>query len=163
MTDGTVSQDVIEIERVFDAPVETVWDMWTKPEHFKAWYGPDGFEIPVVELNVNVGGKRRFNMVSDMPDGAMSLWFIGEYLEIAPYTRLVFTENMTDEAGNVISLADMGMGDDDTPIVTTVTVLLEALPGQTKMTMTHAGVAPELGAIDGWNQSLDKMAAYVAK
>ena len=44
------------IEHRFDAPVEVVWRMWTDPEHFKAWYGPDGSAIPVAEMDVRVGG-----------------------------------------------------------------------------------------------------------
>lgn len=35
-------EDAVVIERSLGAPVELVWQMWTVPEHFQAWYGPDG-------------------------------------------------------------------------------------------------------------------------
>jgi uncharacterized protein YndB with AHSA1/START domain len=51
MTDNNVRRDEVVIERSFDAPVDLVWKMWTDPEHFKAWYGPDGAAIPVAKMD----------------------------------------------------------------------------------------------------------------
>ena len=58
MSDARVSENAIVIERTFDAPVNLVWQLWTDPEHFKQWYGPTGFTIPVAEMDLQVGGKR---------------------------------------------------------------------------------------------------------
>ena len=52
MTDINGSPDAVVIERSFDAPVDLIWKMWTDPEHFKAWYGPDGASIPVAKMDV---------------------------------------------------------------------------------------------------------------
>jgi uncharacterized protein YndB with AHSA1/START domain len=52
MTDGTGLEDAVTIERNFDAPVELIWQMWTDPQHFSAWYGPDGATIPVAKMDV---------------------------------------------------------------------------------------------------------------
>ncbi len=46
MTDST-PRDAVVIERSFAAPASLIWRMWTEPEHFKAWYGPQGATIPV--------------------------------------------------------------------------------------------------------------------
>jgi uncharacterized protein YndB with AHSA1/START domain len=46
MTDENGPQDAVVIERTFDAPVGLIWQMWTDPDHFAAWYGPDGATIP---------------------------------------------------------------------------------------------------------------------
>jgi uncharacterized protein YndB with AHSA1/START domain len=46
MTDDNGSPDAVTIERRFDAPVDLIWQMWTDPEHFTAWYGPDGAAGP---------------------------------------------------------------------------------------------------------------------
>ena len=58
MTDGNASQDAVVIERTFDAPADLILQMWTEPEHFKAWYGPDGATIRVAKMDVRAGGRR---------------------------------------------------------------------------------------------------------
>ncbi|MDQ1461174.1 MAG: hypothetical protein QOI08_2658 [Actinomycetota bacterium] len=109
MTDKDGSRDTVVIERSFDAPVALIWKMWTDPEHFKAWYGPDGVTIPVAKMDVRVGGTRLVCMEMQTPNGAMQMWFTGEYREVIENERLVYTESMSDEHGNVTSPAAMGM------------------------------------------------------
>ena len=109
MTDDSGSQDAVVIERSFDAPVDLIWQMWTDPEHFAAWYGPDGATIPVAKMDVRVGGTRLVCMEMQTPNGPMQMWFTGEYREVVENERLVYTESMSDENGNVLSPSDMGM------------------------------------------------------
>ncbi len=156
MSDSTISKDAVVIERIFDAPVALIWQMWTQPEHFKKWYGPKGFTVPAAEMDVRVGGKHLFCMES--PDGSMKMWSTGEYTEVVPNERLVYTDSPADENGNVVSPSDMGMPD-GYPATTEVTILLEDLGGRTKMVMTHAGVPA--GAGDGWEQAFAKMADHI--
>ena len=87
------------------------------------------------------------------------MWTTGEYIEIIVNKRLVFTESMSDENGNVMSAAAMGMPE-DFPTTTEVIVELEDLGNRTKMTMTHKGM-PDQGASGGWNQAFTKMEAYI--
>ena len=158
MTKSTVSEDAVVIERTFDAAVDLIWQMWTQPEHFKKWYGPKGFTVPVADMELRVGGRRLICMAS--PDGSMKMWTTGEYIEIVPNERLVYTESPSDENGNVVSPSAMGMPD-GYPATTEVTVLLEDLGGRTKMVMTHAGVPADSGAGGGWEQAFDKLADHV--
>src|SRR5215213_3647640 len=58
MSDQHGPENAVRIERSIDAPVALVWQLWTDPEHFKAWYGPEGATIPVATMDVRVGGKR---------------------------------------------------------------------------------------------------------
>jgi uncharacterized protein YndB with AHSA1/START domain len=160
MTDNIGSQDAVVIERSFDAPVDLIWQMWTDPEHFKAWYGPDGATIPVAHMQVRVGGTRRVCMEMQSPDGPMKMWFAGEYREVVENERLVYTESMSDENGNVLSPSDMGMPDGH-PTTTEVRVELEDVGGRTKMVMTHSGVAADSPGAAGWAMALDKLAAHV--
>lgn len=160
MSDKTVSKDAIVIERIFDAPVSLIWQMWTEAEHYKNWYGPQGFSVPVVEMDVRVGGRRFFCMEGQSPDSSRKMWLTGEYLEITPNKRLVYTESMADEHGNVLSPSAFGMGD-DYPTTSVITVLLEDLDGRTKMLMTHAGVPAEQGANEGWQQAFNKMSKHI--
>jgi uncharacterized protein YndB with AHSA1/START domain len=156
MSDSTLTSDAVVIERIFEAPVALIWQMWTRPEHFKKWYGPKGFTVPVAEMELRVGGKRLVCMAS--PDGSMRMWTTGEFTEIVPNERLVYTESPADEEGNVASPAAMGMPE-GYPATTVVTVSLEDLGGRTKMVMRHAGVPAESGAGSGWEQAFDKLAA----
>lgn len=156
MNDSTISKDAVVIERTFDAPVDLIWQMWTQPEHFKKWYGPKGFTVPIADMDMRVGGKRLICMAS--PDGRMKMWTTGEYTEIVPNERLVYTESPADENGNVVSPSAIGMPD-GYPATTEVTVLLENLGGHTKMVMTHAGMGS--GANEGWEQAFDKLADLI--
>ena len=128
MTSSTVSKDAVVIERTFDAPIDLIWQMWTDPEHFKKWYGPQGFTIPVADMDLRVGGKRTICMAS--PDGSMKMWTTGEFTEIEPTDRLVYTESPSDENGNVVSPQAMGMPE-GYPATTTVIVSLEDFGGRT--------------------------------
>ena len=128
MSNATISkQDAVVIERTFNASLEFIWQMWTDPIHFKNWYGPNGFTIPVAEMDLRVGGRRLIWMAS--PDGKMKMWTVGEYSEVTPHTHLVYTESMSDENGNILSPSAMGMPE-GYPITTEVSVSLEDLGGQ---------------------------------
>jgi uncharacterized protein YndB with AHSA1/START domain len=96
MADDNNSQDAVRIERSFDAPVDLIWQMWTDPEHFAAWYGPNGATIPVARMDVRVGGPRLVCMEMQTPNGPMQMWFTGEYREVVENERLVYTESMSD-------------------------------------------------------------------
>ena len=158
MNDSTNFNDAVVIERIFDAPQELIWQLWTKAEDFAKWYGPTGFTVPVADMDMRVGGKRLICMAS--PDGSMKMWTTGEYTEIVPNERLVYTESMSDEDGNIMSPSAMGMPE-GYPEVTQVTVQLEELGGRTKMVMIHAGVPAESGAAGGWGQAFDKLEAHI--
>ncbi|MEY2524746.1 MAG: hypothetical protein QOJ66_3311 [Ilumatobacteraceae bacterium] len=160
MTDGFGTQDAVRIERTFDVPLVLVWQMWTDPEHFAAWYGPGGATLPVVKMDVRVGGIRLVNMEVTTPNGPLQMWFTGEYTEVVENKRLVYTESMSNENGDIIAASDMGMPAGH-PTTTEVRVELEDLGGRTKMVMTHVGIpAGSPGAI-GWAMAIDKLAAHI--
>ena len=160
MTDEKADRDAVVIERSFDAPAELIWRMWTEPEHFKAWYGPAGAVVPIAKMDVRVGGSRLVCMQVATPDGPMRMWFTGEYREVVKNLRLVYTESFSDEHGNVLSPAALGMPGDH-PTTTEVIVELEDLGGRTKMVLTHAGVPADSPGAAGWMVALDKLAAYI--
>ncbi|MBX3066160.1 MAG: SRPBCC domain-containing protein [Anaerolineae bacterium] len=161
MSDSTISKDAIVVERIIDAPVELVWRLWTQPEHFKNWYGPQGFRVFVAEMDVRVGGRHLFCMETDTPDGTMKMWLVGEYTEIVPNKRLVYTDSPSDENGRLVPLPADGTAEAQ-PLITEVTVLLEDVGGRTRMTVTHAGVPSDAGgASEGWEQAFTKLASYV--
>ena len=160
MSESTMTKDAVVIERTFNAPVAFIWQLWTEAEQFQKWYGPQGATVPVATMDVRVGGKRLICMEMRRPDRTMKMWFTGEYKEIVPNVRLVYTDSVADEHGNVMSPAAMGMPADH-PVTTEVTVQLEDLGGRTKMVMIHAGVPADSGGAGGWEQAFAKLAAYI--
>ena len=90
----TPSDQEIRMTRLFDAPRRLVFEALTRPEHVRRWWGclGEGYSVPVCEIDLRVGGKWRF--VNRHPKGEAA--FHGEYREIAPPGRLVFTEIFED-------------------------------------------------------------------
>jgi uncharacterized protein YndB with AHSA1/START domain len=89
---STPSETDICLTRVFDAPRALVFEAMTRPEHIARWWGQlgAGYSVPVCEVDLRVGGKWRF--VNRHPKGEVA--FHGEYREITPPERLVYTELM---------------------------------------------------------------------
>ncbi|WP_437284946.1 SRPBCC family protein [Sorangium sp. So ce406] len=87
---STPSEQEVRMTRVFNAPRQLVFDAMTKPEHVKRWWGclGEGYSVPVCEIDLRPGGAWRF--VNRHPGGEFA--FYGEYREISPPSRLVFTE-----------------------------------------------------------------------
>jgi uncharacterized protein YndB with AHSA1/START domain len=87
---STPSEQEIRMTRLFDAPRQLVFEAMTKPEHVKQWWGRlgEGYSVPVCEIDLRPGGKWRF--VNRHPQGEAV--FYGEYREINPPSRVVFTE-----------------------------------------------------------------------
>ena len=86
----TPSDQEICLTRLFNAPRRLVFEAMTKPEHVKQWWGRlgEGYSVPVCEIDFRVGGAWRF--VNRHPKGEVA--FYGEYREIKPPSRVVFTE-----------------------------------------------------------------------
>jgi uncharacterized protein YndB with AHSA1/START domain len=90
MTDPAPSDSTaVRIERTFSAPAQVVFEVWTSAEALRRWYPPGAdWDTPVAEVDLRVGGRLRIVMRS--PKGE-EFGGGGEFREIAPPTRLVFT------------------------------------------------------------------------
>ncbi len=90
----TPSDEEVRMTRLFDAPPDLVFEVMTRPEHIRQWWGclGDGYSVPVCEVDLRVGGKWKF--VNRHPQGEAT--FYGEYLEIDRPHRVVFTEIFAD-------------------------------------------------------------------
>jgi uncharacterized protein YndB with AHSA1/START domain len=86
----------IVMRRVFNAPARTLFDVWTKPEHVKKWYGVRSTTVTVCEIDLRVGGAWRW--VVTKPQG-MEIAFSGVFREIDPPRRLQRTEVFEGMAG----------------------------------------------------------------
>ena len=133
------------IERVFDAPRELVFKLWSEPQHTIRWMGPRDYPATSYEQDFRIGGEWRGCLTggpeSHEPGG--QLWQGGKYLEIDPPGRIVFTFQW-----------------DDGP-ETTVTVNFTELDGKTHMHFHQTpfeDVSNRDGHVEGWGSSFDRLA-----
>ncbi|HEV8378534.1 MAG TPA: SRPBCC domain-containing protein [Tepidisphaeraceae bacterium] len=151
------------LTRIFDAPRELVFTVWTDPKHIVNWWGPGGFTAPYATVDLRIGGALHYCMRG--PDGK-DYWTKGFFHEIIVPEKLVCTMFFSDKDGNLRSPADYGMsGDFPTEMLDTVT--FAALAGnKTKLTLrrsTPMAISKRYMEDQGWNSSLDKLAAELAR
>jgi uncharacterized protein YndB with AHSA1/START domain len=142
------------ITRTFDAPRHLVFKAWTDPEHVAQWWGPKGFTNPVCEIEARPGGALRILMRG--PDGA-EYPMKGVLREVVAPERLVFTSVALDGDGQHLLEG-----------VTTVTFAEQGgkttLTLRTRMVGLVADAARKLEGMEaGWTQSIDRLAAHVAR
>jgi uncharacterized protein YndB with AHSA1/START domain len=156
------AEPVLVLTRVFDAPRELVWKAWTEPEHFVRWWGPKGFTVPFCKIDLRPGGVMHFCMRS--PEGR-DFWNKGVFREVVEPERIVSTDTFADEEGNLIEPAHYGMSP-DWPSETLLTVTFVEHEGKTKLSLRHEvpeSVAERNGARQGWTETLDRLAEYLAE
>ena len=124
------------ITRAFDAPAEAIFKALTTPELVKRWWGFEGSEWLVCDIDLRVGGQWRY--VTKVPEAEVG--FHGEYREIDRPTRLVHTEayegipDPDDHAAlNIVTLAEADG-------VTTMTVLVQMPSKETRDMMIESGM-----------------------
>ena len=120
----TPSDQEIRMTRLFNAPRPLVFEAMTQPEHVAQWWGRlgEGYSVPMCEIDLRVGGRWRF--VNRHPQGEAA--FHGEYREIAPPGRLVFTE-IFEEFPDSVSVVTAEFTDEHGKTRLTVTVRYPSL------------------------------------
>ncbi len=160
---NTSNKELI-ITRIFDAPREQVWKMWTEPEHLKKWWGPKDFTAPVIKMDLQVGGKYHWCMRGAATPGGeiQDFWTAGIFKELVPMEKIVYTDNFADKDGNIIKASDYGLTGEWPENIEVTVIFEDAGSGRTKMTLRHTGIPEgtmsEMTGV-GWNQSFDKMVA----
>jgi len=83
---STADREIV-ISRKLNAPVELVWEVWTKPEHIANWWGPDGFTNTIHTMDVVPGGE--WNLVMHGPDGT-EYKNKSVFKEVIPFKKIVY-------------------------------------------------------------------------
>jgi uncharacterized protein YndB with AHSA1/START domain len=137
-------QPELRITGTFNAPRALVFEAWSKAEHLKRWFAPNGFTVPACELDFRVGGAYRLYMRGFGNEH----WVHGVYREIVVPERIVWTGIMEGDANELL---------------TTITFIEHE--GQTTLSV-HQTFTKETdstrGARAGWTQTLEHLAEYVA-
>jgi uncharacterized protein YndB with AHSA1/START domain len=148
----TPSDREIRLTRLFDAPRHLVFEAMTKPEHVKRWWGclATGYSVPICEIDLRPGGAWRF--VNRHPKGEAA--FHGEYREVTPPSRLVFTE-IYEAFPDGVSVVTADYTEEDGKTQLTVTVSYPSL--QVRDMVMSSGMAKGAGT------SYDRLEDLVAE
>ena len=146
---ATPSDTEIVATRFVEAPIEQVFDAWTKPEHVTQWMlGPDGYTMPLCEIDLRPGGAWHFGWRAS--DGH-TMEMHGEYREVSRPDRLVSTERWGDPWPETLNGVDFSEDDDGTTIICTTVYPTKAA--------RDAALAS--GMKDGMTISFNRLAAYL--
>lgn len=141
-------RDIVAV-RAFAAPRALVWEMFTRPEHVSQWLlGPDGWTMPVCEMDVQPGGRWRWGWRKN--DGT-EMEMTGEYLEVQAPERLVNTENWGGDWAETVNTTEFAEADGRTIVTCTVHYPSKAARDRAMAT----------GMYDGWNTSYDRLEHYL--
>ncbi|MBL8551416.1 MAG: SRPBCC domain-containing protein [Hyphomonadaceae bacterium] len=140
------------ITRVFDAPRELVWRMWTEQEHALKWAGPRDHPLVKSDHDVRPGGKWR-SCLQSVADGR-DLWQGGTYREVIAPERLVFTMKWDGEDDDMLITVDFEEVGDfaDEGAKTRMSFRQDFLPSAASRD-GHAG---------GWASTFDRLAEHLA-
>ena len=148
------AQDVVlQVNRRFEAPRERVFEAWTSPAVLREWWraGPE-WETPEAEVDLRPGGSYRLSMRDTEKDETHTV--VGEYKEVSPPERLVYTWNWEGDAepmaGSEGTLVTVEFADDD---------------GATEVSLTHTGFANEeiMGMhAHGWEACIANLERYLS-
>jgi len=158
VTTNATKQNLV-VTRLIDAPVELVWRAWTEPEHVMRWWGPKDYTSPSCQIDFREGGKYLFCMRAPEYQGGKDYYSGGVYTKIVPMQYLEFTQYLTDERGNHVKPAQVGMPEDFPDEVRTV-IIFKAVGSKTEITITEydwtVGQMAEYSRL-GLEQTLDKL------
>jgi uncharacterized protein YndB with AHSA1/START domain len=152
LTVERVGESDLRFVREFDAPRDLVFRAHTTPARLEQWLlGPDGWTMPVCEVDLRPGGRFRYVWRK----GHIEMGMTGTFLEIAPPGRIVHTE-IFDE--------------DWTGGETVVTTVFDEADGRTTLSMTvrYSSAAARDGAlatgmISGMSTTYDRLAGQLSR
>jgi uncharacterized protein YndB with AHSA1/START domain len=145
---ATSSDLTLHLERVLPAPRPFVFRAHAEPDLLAKWWGPTGFSAPSIEFDLGVGGRYRIAM--QPPDGG-PFYLAGEFVEVDPPTRLVYTFRWEDP--------------DPDDRETVVTFSLGDLGESTELSVDQGVFATEARRAlheQGWTESLDRLQELIS-
>lgn len=138
----------LSITRVFNAPIEQVYQAWIDPEQLRLWFAANHrWKRPIVDIDPRPGGRHHITMRHT--DGDV-IEKIGQYLEVIPNERIAFTWRLS---GSVMDTEE-----------TRVIVEFRAVPEGTEITLTHDRITDQTsraGFAEGWNGCFAVFAEYL--
>lgn len=167
MTDGQATEvEPTILTREFDAPIDLVFEVWTRPEHLQRWQVPfKGFSFEFAQVDIRPGGTSLHKMTA--PNG-MEMWLRTEYLSMTPPDELSFIQYTSNAQGDFVPNPQMP----DWPKDLRTTIKLEAVGNRTRLQLIWQPINPgpaEQAAFEstradhdkGWGAGLTSLADYL--
>jgi uncharacterized protein YndB with AHSA1/START domain len=155
-------QKEVRISYEINAPRDLVYAAWTDPEHLKNWYAPDGCSIKISRFELKENGVFLHCII--IPDGK-ECWCKGVFLKVKKPEQLIYSMVVSDENGNSVDPASIGM-DKDWPAETTVTVNFIERDGKTLIDLQQTvseSLAKRTGAYPSWLLMLARLENLIKK
>lgn len=160
-TASTEPRRRITLERVYDADLQDVWDLWTTKDGIESWWGPGGFAVTVRRLDLRPGGELLYAMTAIDPPQVEFMKKAG--MPLTHELRITYTEVIARRRLAYVHLADFIPGVEPYDVATVVE--LESTPQGVRMALTfdamHSDEWTQRAAM-GWQSELDKLATVVA-
>lgn len=161
-------REIFVINRTFDAPVDRLFDLWTKPELFAQWLAPTGFTMRFARAHIAPGGDSFYSM----SNGAFTMYGRAEYLAVHRPHHIEYIQMFTDEHEQ---LARHPMVPTWPAAMRTRVTLTPEGPAHTRVTVrwsVEGEATPEevatfvdgrAGMTMGWTGSFDKLEAALTE
>ncbi len=161
-------KNIFVINRSFEVSNDTMYEMWTNPDHFSKWLAPTGFNMKFIKADIRAGGETRYSMSAE--NGSMTMYGRASYIKLEKPHTLIYTQQFCDEKGNTSrhplaplwpeTMLTTVRLTEEAPTRTRVTVTWEpygkATTEEVNMFLTMRG-----GMTQGWTGSFDKLENYL--
>lgn len=139
------------VTRTFDAPARLVFEAWARPELFQRWWAPKSLGVPLrsCEMDVRTGGSYRLEFGHD---AAGSMAFFGNYIDVIPNERIVWTNE--EEGGGAVTTVTFDEEGGKTRLT-----LRELYPSKEALDQSYIGME---GAMPEQFEQLDELLADLA-
>jgi uncharacterized protein YndB with AHSA1/START domain len=160
----SMQEKIITATRVFNAPVASVWRIWTDPEMVRQWWGPERFTCPFAKIDFREGGTSLVSMKGPEGSGFNEVYSVWSYRKIVPMERIEFIQNLADREGNKMKPTALGMPPDFPEDILTIVTFNSLEGNRTEMTVTEYADMGQMAhfAQLGLDQSMDKIVALFA-
>ncbi|WP_438448095.1 SRPBCC family protein [Gorillibacterium sp. sgz5001074] len=154
--EARVGEREFVLERIYDAPRELLFRVFTEPEHLAQWWAPGDYTVPVCKVDLRPGGQWHYSMRS--PEGE-DHWALAVFREIQPPERIVYSCTFADEFANRTE----GIPEH------TATITFSEADGKTKVEVRISFESAEdlkttvrMGMIDGLTMTLNSLPKLLA-
>lgn len=144
------------MERIFDAPPNLMFEVWSSCKHLKHWWGPKEWPMDECEIDFREGGKWHFCLRG--PNKGDESWGLAIYKNIDKPQKIVYQDTFSDEDGNI---------NEEMPEML-ITVEFFEHNGKTRQVSTtlfdteeSLQKTVEMGAVEGMSSSMERLDEYL--
>jgi uncharacterized protein YndB with AHSA1/START domain len=98
------SERELVVTRTVDGPARLVFEAWTTPDLFRRWWTPKSFGLTVLSYEADVRTGGTYRLVMRHPAAEQPMAFFGQYIEVTPHSRIVWTNDEDGEGGAVTTV-----------------------------------------------------------